>query len=232
MTEAEWLAHETPWPMLEFLRGKASDRKLRKFALACIRPIAHRLWDEQRQTIDAMERFLDGAASAEESFVTKEMLKFGEDTEGVTLHPCVFERRAYEALFRKDAWEAADAIAGSAALVSGLEYHHAHRNDPGTDIVKNVDGQRSVVLAAQAVVLRDIVGNPFRPVTVDPAWQTATVTTLAQAIYSDRAFDRMPILADALEDAGCTNQDILGHCRGGGDHVRGCWVVDLLLGRE
>jgi hypothetical protein len=59
-----------------------------------------------------------------------------------------------------------------------------------------------------------------------------TVNHLAQAIYTDRAFDRMPILADALEDAGCTNQDILEHCRGGGEHVRGCWVVDLLLAKE
>ena len=68
--------------------------------------------------------------------------------------------------------------------------------------------------------------------TFDAAWRTATVTSLALAIYEERAFDRLPILADALEDAGCTNADILGHCRGGGEHVRGCWVVDLVLGKE
>jgi hypothetical protein len=73
--------------------------------------------------------------------------------------------------------------------------------------------------------------EPFCP-KVDPAWLTAKVVALAQAIYDDRAFDRLPILADALEDAGCTNQDILAHCRQPGEHVRGCWVVDLLLGKS
>jgi hypothetical protein len=83
-----------------------------------------------------------------------------------------------------------------------------------------------------SAIVRDIFGNPFRPVAVDRAWLTPTVTSLAQAIYDDRAFDRLPILADALEDAGCTDHDILAHCRGGGEHVRGCRVVDLLLGKE
>jgi hypothetical protein len=80
--------------------------------------------------------------------------------------------------------------------------------------------------------LRDIVGNPFRPVSVEPSWRASPVLDLARSIYDERAFDRLPILADALEDAGCTNADILGHCRGGGDHVRGCWVVDLVLGKQ
>ncbi len=81
-------------------------------------------------------------------------------------------------------------------------------------------------------LLRDVIGNPFRPLTADPAWLTATVRALAEGIYADRAFDRMPILADALEDAGCDNADILAHCRGPGPHVRGCWVVDLILGKQ
>jgi hypothetical protein len=83
--------------------------------------------------------------------------------------------------------------------------------------------------------LRDIFGNPFRPAHIDPeclAWNGSTVLKLAQAIYDDRTFDRLPILADALEDAGCTNTDILEHCRGPGPHVRGCWVVDLLTGKS
>jgi hypothetical protein len=84
---------------------------------------------------------------------------------------------------------------------------------------------------SQVAFLRDIFGNPFRPITVDPAWLTSTVLALAQGIYDDRAFDRMPILADALQDAGCDNDDILTHCRGTGPHVRGCWVVDLVLGK-
>ena len=78
---------------------------------------------------------------------------------------------------------------------------------------------------------RDIFGNPFRPAALDPSWLTSTVVTLARGIYEERAFDRMPILADALQDAGCDNEDVLNHCRGPGPHVRGCWVVDLVLGK-
>ena len=63
-------------------------------------------------------------------------------------------------------------------------------------------------------------------------WNDGTLVRIAQAIYDNRAFDRLPILADALEDAGCDNADILAHCRGPGPHVRGCWVVDLLLGKS
>jgi hypothetical protein len=85
--------------------------------------------------------------------------------------------------------------------------------------------------AAQCRLLRDIFGNPFRPVTLDPSWLTPTVTALARHMYEGRDFSAMPILADALQDAGCDNADILGHCRGPGLHVRGCWVVDLVLGK-
>ena len=67
--------------------------------------------------------------------------------------------------------------------------------------------------------------------TIDPEWRTSTVVQLAQGIYADRAFDRLPILADALQDAGCDNEDVLTHCRGTGPHARGCWVVDLILGK-
>jgi hypothetical protein len=82
-----------------------------------------------------------------------------------------------------------------------------------------------------AELLRCIVGNPFRPVGVDQSWLTSTVVALARGIYDDRAFDRMPILADALQDAGCANADVLTHCRDTGPHARGCWVVDQLLGK-
>jgi hypothetical protein len=85
---------------------------------------------------------------------------------------------------------------------------------------------------AQADLLRDIFGNPFRPVTFNPAWRSVAAVKLAQAIYQERAFDRLPILADALEEAGCTDAEILTHCRGGGEHVRGCWLVDLVLAEE
>jgi hypothetical protein len=80
-------------------------------------------------------------------------------------------------------------------------------------------------------IIRDIFGNPFRFVAVQPAWLTPGVVSLAQTIYDDRAFDRMPILGDAIEETGCDNIDILDHCRSKSAHVRGCWVVDALLGK-
>lgn len=81
-------------------------------------------------------------------------------------------------------------------------------------------------------ILRDIFGNPFRPVAFDPRWGTSDVVGLARAIYDDKAFERMPILADALVDAGCEDEQVIVHCRGDGAHVRGCWVVDAILGKE
>jgi hypothetical protein len=94
-------------------------------------------------------------------------------------------------------------------------------------------------MAACSHILRDIFGNPFRPITITPAiltWHDGTIPRLAQAIYEERqmlagTFDpaRMNILADALLDAGCDNEDIIQHCRSDKPHVRGCWAVDLIL---
>src|SRR5262249_19732568 len=84
-----------------------------------------------------------------------------------------------------------------------------------------------------AALVRDLIGNPFRPPNaLNPAWRTPDVLGLARSAYYERAFDRLPILGDALEDAGCTDAVILDHCRGPGPHVRGCWVVDLILGKS
>lgn len=90
------------------------------------------------------------------------------------------------------------------------------------------DGDR----ADLADLLRDIFGNPFRPVAFSPAWRTSTAVLLAQQMYKSRDFYTMPILADALQDAECADDNILSHCRGLGPHVRGCWVVDEVLGRR
>jgi hypothetical protein len=85
------------------------------------------------------------------------------------------------------------------------------------------------------VLLRDLFGNPFRSLSVAPtfsAWNDGAIPKIARSIYDGGAFDRLPILADALEEASCTDADLLDHCRGPGPHVRGCWVIDLLLGKE
>jgi hypothetical protein len=88
---------------------------------------------------------------------------------------------------------------------------------------------------AQAGLLRDLFGNPFRRPRLKRRWlkrDGGTVAAVARAAYDGRAFDRLPVLADALEEAGCTDAEILGHCRQVGGHVRGCWVIDLLLGKK
>jgi hypothetical protein len=119
-----------------------------------------------------------------------------------------------------DKYEASELARITAGTASSLLWH-LHRGSADSD-----------EKVAQTHVLRDVLGNPFRPVTIDPAWLTSTVVALASGIYDERAFDRLPILADALQDAGCDSADILTHCRGDGPHVRGCWVVDLILGKE
>ena len=88
---------------------------------------------------------------------------------------------------------------------------------------------------AELTLVRDIFGNPFRPITFDPAWLTwhdSLLVLMARRMYESRDFSDMPVLADALEEAGCTNPDLLSHCRSKSDHVRGCWLIDLLLNKE
>jgi hypothetical protein len=100
-------------------------------------------------------------------------------------------------------------------------------------IVDDADRRKwSNPLQEMCHLIRDIFGNPFRPATLDPAWRTDTAVTLAKQMYESREFGAMPILADALQDAGSDSEDVLDHCRGPGPHVRGCWVVDLVLGKE
>ena len=84
----------------------------------------------------------------------------------------------------------------------------------------------------QTALVHCLFGNPFRPRPVCTAWLTREVSALADGIYAERAFDRMPLLADAVEALGCTNADLIEHCRFGREHARGCWVVDLLLGKS
>jgi hypothetical protein len=120
----------------------------------------------------------------------------------------------------RNAWEAADWTLDSVGRAAA-------------DYVSR--GWSEKLTRESAGLVREVFGNPFHPVAVDPAWLAwngGTVRRVAQAIYDNRDFDHLPILADALEDAGCSDDHLLGHCHSEGPHVRGCWVVDLLLGRE
>ncbi len=224
MTEAEWLACTDPTPMLEeFLHDKASNRKLRLFACACVRQGWHLLTDERsRQSVVIAEHHADGSVddaelnrACDEADVAitnprDAYLELGKKEQ---------ERRVFEATCAahwssvEEAWEAADQL---------LQWH----------FVEDEDARRSGLL-------RDIFGNPFRTICLDSAWLTPTVLALAQAAYDNRISPagtldnaRLAVLADALEDAGCTDAVILNHCRQPREHYRGCWLVDLLLGKE
>jgi len=84
----------------------------------------------------------------------------------------------------------------------------------------------------QAELLRCVVGNPFRPALLDPSLITPKIRAMSQTIYEDRRYEDLPLLVDELEDAGCDNADLLTHLRGPGPHTRGCWALDILLGKE
>jgi len=202
MTEQEWLECADPEPMLEFLHGKASDRKLRLFGCACWRRIWHLLRDDPcRQTVNKAELFAD-------SRLTKEEL-----------------------------WDAGHATRDASLWVAEPSAWHAGSKAALMATYAETDGDSASswwanVRAIQTTLVKDIFGNPFNLAPMNPEWITATVISLATAIYDDRAFDRLPILADALEDAGCTHVDMLTHCRQPGEHVRGCWPLDLLLGKQ
>jgi len=232
MTEAEWLECTEPQPMLDFLRGKASDRKLRLFAVACSRRVWHLLDGTCRKAVEAAEISIDEGLSDIELAELKQALESAKRQDGdhsltmayygvryvlgslAPYHPMMCCRYATPGFAAVSAWASCS-------------------NDRSTDELRQIwDLTRSSEQMAQSVLLREIFGVlHFRPRTLESPPSRAPVA-LAQAIYDERAFDRLPILADALEDAGCTNQDILSHCRGGGEHCRGCWPLDLLLGKE
>lgn len=209
MTEQEWLGCGEPQKMLDFL-PEATDRKLRMFAVACCRRLSQLFADEtSHRAIEMSERYADGFATEEDLAAISAVVT---EFENVILYLLVPEMWLSSAVSNATH----NAAERHGILTPALDFESAHKSE----------------YVVQSRFLRDIVGNPFRPVTVAPAWRTATAVSLATAIYDERAFGRLPILADALEDAGCTDADILSHCRQPGAHVRGCWVVDLVLGKS
>jgi hypothetical protein len=233
MTEAEWLVCADPTPMLEFLRRRASDRKLRLFACACCRQIWDRITHAKlRNAVDVSERFADQEATAAElkTASDKALRVVSKVRVAQTAHwqqvQGMIEAGARD-LPRLDPGLLSAASAAKATVVKGIGVVLMAADSARTAVVSNHAPQRD-----QAGLLRDIFGNPLHKVTINTSWLTSTVVSLVNDIYEKRAFDRMPILADALQDAGCDNDEILNHCRQPCVHVRGCWVVDLLTGRK
>jgi hypothetical protein len=217
MTEAEWLATSNPTAMLEDTE-LTSDRKLRLFAVACCRRVWEFLRDARaRRAVEVAEWYADGAATVEQLDDARDTAERGECAVDWELHiaQCTTRRAA----------NAASCVLYASKLYADMVVSPSASN-------AEWDLADSAESAAQAILLREVFGNPFRPLTFSPSWRTNTAAALARTMHDSREFSAMPILADALQDAGCDNEDILSHCRGPGPHVRGCWVVDLVLGKE
>jgi hypothetical protein len=248
MTEGEWQSCKDPDAMLEFLRstGGAIDRKLRLFAVACCRRIWPLLRDEQsRRAVEVAEWWADGLATEPELATFGVGLLFG-NPELAPQHPggaagatlwwdaplsarFAAQHAAREISPAPWATPTQRAVAWVARLWTGL---------PATDREPLWYAERT----AQCFLLRDMVWSPSRPPPpIDPAWLAwngGTVKRLAEAIYEKRVMpagtfdlDRLAVLADALEEAGCTDAEPLEHLRGPGPHIRGCFALDLLLNK-
>jgi hypothetical protein len=225
MTEQEWLSCTEPTAMLAFLRagGRVSGRKLRLFACACCRHVWNLLIDERsRVAVESAELLSDGLLADSEAqviFSSTGKVSLAVRRPDSSPETILRLRRQHH---RDKLWRAA--FMAAFAVGKGVMDVQAHLRCAEANLV---DGP------TQSRILRDIFGAlAFRTVRLDPPWLTPAVVNLALTIYNERTFDRLPFLADALEDAGCTNEEMLTHCRGPGPHVRGCWVVDLLLNKE
>jgi hypothetical protein len=232
MTEQEWVGCRHLRSLLHDFSTKSSHRKKWLFACACCRSVWHLLSEICHQVVVTVERYADKAARPRELVamlgdfhphnVALGNLPGGNQAAEAVGH--LGWRWRWRTLFRDEGLENRWMIyrvsrAAAEALAKSIPWEVARE--------------------AEAELLHDIRGNPFRPVVLDAAWRTSTVVSLAQAAYEERSLpsghvdpDHLAVLADALEEAGCDNDDILSHLRGPGPHVRGCWVVDAILLKE
>lgn len=214
LTEAEWLSSRAPRAMLASLEGRVSERKLRLFACACCRAVWHLFTDErERRAVEVGERFADGQATKAE---------LAEAAREVNLYSYSGKCQNRD-LASAAHWAAVNNSSAQNVWAAAEECPHYTRC---------VD-RSGKLISLHVRLLHCIFGNPFRPVPPLPAswlaWNGGIVGKLAHVIYHERDFARLPILADALADAGCDDKDILDHCRRPGPHARGCWPLDLLL---
>jgi hypothetical protein len=231
VTEAEWLACTDPDPLVRAVVDMVSERRLRLFVCACVR----RLLDldaapECRRAVEVAERFADGLASEQElQAADLALLRYVQADPLVGRAPDTFH--AYQSLAYFSARDATHPRASHAATVAANLTLPFGLPGPSASVRGDHGKRKAVVLE----VLWEVLGNPFRRIQVPPAWlqaNEATALRLAESIWAEQDFERLPILGDALEDAGCSNRAILEHCRRPGGHVRGCWVLDLLLAKD
>ncbi|VTU01191.1 Uncharacterized protein (Fragment) OS=uncultured bacterium PE=4 SV=1 [Gemmataceae bacterium] len=226
-----WAASADPEIMLR-MRPTVTDRQRRLILAACCRACWDDLNEPSRNAIVAAECWLDStggepARAAAEDRVDSGLSEYWRANDALTaaMAGTPGEVAATELAALRERYWRADRIrrvADVARSVAAIGY--------GPETL--LDALRLVPAITGTALLREILGNPFRPVAFYAAWRTDTAVSLARHIYESRDFSAMPILADALQDAGCDSAAVLDHCRGPGPHVRGCWVVDLVLGKE
>jgi hypothetical protein len=235
MTEGEWLACDKPDRMLKYLRDRASERKLRLFAVAAAR-LAFRWFVHANSTeaLDVGEKVADGVYGPE---ALDPIHRTAWDLFPLGLRHHVSAIRAAARTVESKGYRAADLTKNE---VVGLFAEMAQEEGVSDEQRQRLyfAGRRRAE-AQIASLLREVFGNPYRAVNLPSAllaWQDATVSRVARAAYDGRQLPegtldpaRLALLADALEDAGCTRAELLCHLREPGPHVRGCWALDLAL---
>jgi hypothetical protein len=239
MTEQDWLACQEPQRMLALLRGsgKVSERKRRLFAIAVCRRIWHFLTDERsRRAVEVAELLADGRIDRETRSATRRAASHAIARTWRMVRRTSGSRR--DTFPPTDAARVATYVLDVRLTEATIAFLVARAVGAAAEEVALTSEAESEERKAQAALLRDIFGNPFRAqptlAATVLAWDDGCIVKLASGIYQEQDFspERMGVLADALEEAGVTNEEVLGHLRGPGVHVRGCHVVDLLTGRE
>ena len=234
MTEAEWRECGDPCQLLAYLHRLLSNRKLLLYGVACCHAHWHLLTQPvSREAVGWVDRYADGEVERDEGYARLEYKSEGaafrmEHTDQVRGRTEWFDDPPADARRLGLAGQLAD-VSPSPSTVAAYFANALMTLDTHDPYDSTLSSHRSLLLVP---LLRDIFGNPFRPVTFSPSWRTGTAVSLARGMYESREFSAMPILADALQDAGCDSDEVLNHCRQPGEHVRGCWVIDLVLGRE
>ena len=227
MTEAEWLSSNYTEKLLNFLNGKVSNRKLRLFSVGCCKYIQHLMPEPQCQdAVSTAERFADGLVDDCSLSLAADVANRIAAANNTNSHGRYWAARAAAYSATLNAHEAA---------VGAVSTYYMAVLSAGPSPQEDMPARNAISDNAYRLfkILRfDIFGNPFRFVSFNPKWRTSGIFLQAQRMYDSRDFCTMPILSDALQDAGCENEDIMNHCRSEGPHVRGCWVVDLILGKE